>query len=64
MAVANIYLPSAAFVLLFFNYENLKIWIFVDLFVYCECLCVQIHMCHGSRVEIKGQLQESVPSIM
>ena len=29
-------------------------------FVYCECPCVQICMCHGSRVEVKGQLQESM----
>lgn len=55
----SICLPSAAFVLLFFSYENLQIWIFVDLFIYCECPCVQIHVCHGSRVEVK-QLQESV----
>lgn len=41
MAVANVRLPSAAFVLLFFNYENLQIW---------------IRMSHGSRVEVKGQL--------
>lgn len=60
MAVANVRLPSTAFVLLFFNYETLQIWIFVDFFVYCECPCVQIRMCHGSRVEVKGQLQESM----